>query len=76
MRERIWAKVQTPVPVKVRIAGAAKATVMLQSRLYVATVTTLAPSMPAMTTAAMATGVRMQIMAHCAMVVSNGSKAK
>lgn len=55
MRARICAKVHAPVPVKVRITGASSATAMLQSRLYVAIVATLAPSMPPMTTAAIAT---------------------
>ena len=43
---------------------------MLQIRLYVAIVVTLAPNIPPITTAAIATGARTQIMAPCA---NNGS---
>ena len=76
MRARICVKVHVPVPVKVRITGASRATAMLHSRLYVAIVATLAPSMPPMTTAAIATGASTQIIAPCATMSFRGRSAR
>ena len=49
---------------------------MLQSRLYVAIVATLAPSMPPMTTAAIATGASTQTIAPCARMRSSGRSSR
>ena len=49
---------------------------MLQIRLYVAIVATLAPSMPPMTTAAIATGASTQIIAPCATMSFRGRSAR
>ena len=51
-------------------------TAMLQSRLYVAIVATLAPSMPPMTTAAIATGASTQTIAPCARMRSSGRSSR
>ena len=76
MRARICAKVHSPLPVNDSTTGAATAMAMLHSRLYVAMVATSAPSMPAMTTAAMATGAKIHIMAPCATTVFRGRRAR
>ena len=49
---------------------------MLHTRLYVAIVGTLAPSIPAITTAAIATGASTQIIAPCATMGFSGSSRK
>ena len=76
IRARICAKVHAPVPVKVRITGASRATAMLQRRLYVAIVATLAPSMPPITTAAIATGASTQTIAPCARIPFRGRRSR
>ena len=69
-RERIARNVAWSAPTNESSIGATKAMTILQIRLYVAIVVTLAPNIPPITTAAMATGARTQIMAPCA---NNGS---
>ena len=76
IRASIPANEHAPVPAKESTAGASSATAILHRRLYVAIVATLAPSMPPITTAAIATGASTQIIAPCATVRSRGSSRK
>ena len=76
IRASICVKEHAPIPASDRTTGATSAITMLHTRLYVAIVGTLAPSIPAITTAAIATGASTQIIAPCATMGLSGSSRK